>query len=89
MLLQGTCAVVEFSERSSIASLQEATETPEIKDECPVPFKSRIFTLTPKNPPSKASEQKPVHCHKQSTIPLEELIKKLCNADSVSFLFLI
>ncbi|XP_066484482.1 poly(A) RNA polymerase, mitochondrial [Tiliqua scincoides] len=80
----GTYAVVEFSERSSIASLQDVTGTPQIEDECPVPFKSRIFTLTLKNPPSQASEQKPVHCHKQSAIPVEELIKKLCNADSVS-----
>ncbi|KAJ6666762.1 hypothetical protein lerEdw1_020486 [Lerista edwardsae] len=78
----GTYAVVEFSERSGIASLQDATGIPQIEDECPVPFKSRIFTLTLKNPPSQALE--PVRYHKQSAVPVEALIKKLCNAESVS-----
>ncbi|XP_077159157.1 poly(A) RNA polymerase, mitochondrial [Paroedura picta] len=81
---RGTYAVVEFSQKDSIASLQDATSTPQFKDECPVPFKSRIFTLTLKNPPGQASEQMPVHLHKLSTVPLEVLIKKLCTADSVS-----
>ncbi|KAL8165004.1 UNVERIFIED_CONTAM: hypothetical protein K2H54_024247 [Gekko kuhli] len=80
----GTHAVVEFSEKDSIASLQDVTSTPQFKDECPVPFKSRIFTLTMKNPQSQASDQMPVHLHNLSTVPLEELIKKLHNADSVS-----
>ncbi|XP_053122112.1 poly(A) RNA polymerase, mitochondrial [Hemicordylus capensis] len=78
----GLYALVEFSERDSIASLQESTEIPRLQDDCPVPFKSRIFTLTLKNSPSQASE--PIHCHKQSTISFGELIKKLCNADSMS-----
>nr|XP_056713526.1 poly(A) RNA polymerase, mitochondrial [Euleptes europaea] len=80
----GTYAVVEFSEKGSIASLQDVTGTPQFRDECPVPFKSRIFTLTLKNPPSQASEQTPVHCRKLSTVPLGELMRKLYNANSVS-----
>ncbi|XP_054847994.1 poly(A) RNA polymerase, mitochondrial [Eublepharis macularius] len=80
----GTYAVVEFSEKDSIASLQGVTGNPQFKDECPVPFVSRIFTLTLKNPPSQASNQTPVHCHRLSTVPLGELIRKLCDANSVS-----
>ncbi|XP_062981445.1 poly(A) RNA polymerase, mitochondrial [Elgaria multicarinata webbii] len=80
----GTYAVIEFSEMDSIASLQDATGTPQFVDECPVPFKSRMFTLTLKNPPSQASEHTLIYCHKQTTIPVQELVKKLCNADSVS-----
>nr|XP_008110583.1 PREDICTED: poly(A) RNA polymerase, mitochondrial [Anolis carolinensis] len=78
----GIYAVIEFSELDSIASLQDATGMPQFEDDCPIPFKSRIFTLTLKNPPSQASE--PIHLHKQTTIPVGELVNKLCNADSVS-----
>ncbi|XP_067398666.1 poly(A) RNA polymerase, mitochondrial isoform X2 [Emydura macquarii macquarii] len=80
----GTYAVVEFSEKDSIASLQDVTRTPGIEEECAVPFKSRIFTLTLKNPSTQATDQTPVHCHKQSTIVINDLIQKLCSADSVS-----
>ncbi|XP_061442460.1 poly(A) RNA polymerase, mitochondrial [Rhineura floridana] len=80
----GMYAVVEFSEMDSIGSLQDATGTALLVDDSPVPFKSRIFTLTLKNPQSQASEQTPVYWHKQTTIPVGELVKKLCNANSVS-----
>ncbi|XP_037746852.1 poly(A) RNA polymerase, mitochondrial isoform X1 [Chelonia mydas] len=80
----GTYAVVEFSEKDSIASLQDITRTPGIEEECAVPFKSRLFTLTLKNPSIQAADQAPVHCHKQSTILVNDLVQKLCSADSVS-----
>ncbi|XP_077792929.1 poly(A) RNA polymerase, mitochondrial isoform X1 [Podarcis muralis] len=80
----GVYAVVEFSETDSIASLQDATGSVQLVDECPVPFKSRIFTITLKNPPSQASNQTPVYRHKQATIQVGELLTNLCNADSVS-----
>lgn len=84
LLLQGMYAVVEFSERDHITSLQDATGTPQFVDECPVPFKSRIFTLTLKNSTSQSSEQTPIHYHKQSPVSVGDLAKKLCDADSVS-----
>ncbi|XP_074841020.1 poly(A) RNA polymerase, mitochondrial isoform X2 [Carettochelys insculpta] len=80
----GTYAVVEFSEKDSIASLQDVTQTSGTKEECPVPFKSRLFTLTLKNPSTQDADQAPVHCHKQSTILLNDLVRKLCSSDSVS-----
>ncbi|KAF7245836.1 Poly(A) RNA polymerase, mitochondrial [Varanus komodoensis] len=80
----GTYAVIEFSEKGSIASLQNATGIPEFVEECPVPFKSRIFTLTPKDLRSQASALRSISCHKQTPIPDGELVKKLCSADSVS-----
>ncbi|XP_042331845.1 poly(A) RNA polymerase, mitochondrial [Sceloporus undulatus] len=78
----GVYAVIEFSGLDSIASLQEATGTPQFEDDCPIPFKSRILTLTLKNPPSQASEK--IHFHKQTTVPVGELMNALCNSDSVS-----
>uniref|UniRef100_A0A8D2LTM7 Mitochondrial poly(A) polymerase n=1 Tax=Varanus komodoensis TaxID=61221 RepID=A0A8D2LTM7_VARKO len=78
----GTYAVIEFSEKGSIASLQNATGIPEFVEECPVPFKSRIFTLTPKDLRSQASALRSISCHKQTPIPDGELVKKLCSADS-------
>uniref|UniRef100_K7GC07 Mitochondrial poly(A) polymerase n=1 Tax=Pelodiscus sinensis TaxID=13735 RepID=K7GC07_PELSI len=80
----GTYAVVEFSEKDSITSLQDVTRMPGIEEECAVPFKSRVFTLTLKNLSTQAADQAPVHCHKQATILVSELIQKLCSADSVS-----
>ncbi|XP_007426469.1 poly(A) RNA polymerase, mitochondrial isoform X2 [Python bivittatus] len=77
-------AVIEFSERESITSLQEVITIPELKDEYPVPFKSRVLTLMLKKQSDLVSEHTPVQCHRQTSIPVEKLVKKLCDADSVS-----
>uniref|UniRef100_A0A8C8S3E6 Mitochondrial poly(A) polymerase n=1 Tax=Pelusios castaneus TaxID=367368 RepID=A0A8C8S3E6_9SAUR len=80
----GTYAVVEFSEKESIASLQDVTRTPYVEKECTIPFKSRIFTLSLKNPVTQGADRPSVHYHKQSTILCKDLLQKLCRADNVS-----
>ncbi|XP_069504190.1 poly(A) RNA polymerase, mitochondrial [Ambystoma mexicanum] len=79
----GTHAVVEFSRLDSIESLCARTSIPYIKDDCVVPFKSRLFTLKSTTSLEQAFNQKPVECQKQSTIPINELIFKLSSAENI------
>ncbi|NXG41012.1 PAPD1 protein, partial [Psilopogon haemacephalus] len=79
----GIHALIEFSEKDSIASLQDAVGVPSAAEHY-VPFKSRLFTLTLNNRVSQAARETPVHLSPQSHIPVKELIQKLCHADSIS-----
>ncbi|NXW40792.1 PAPD1 protein, partial [Nyctiprogne leucopyga] len=81
---RGIHALIEFSEKDSIASLQDAVGIPSAAEHHVVPFKSRLFTFTLKNPVSQAAEEKPVHLSPQSHIPVKDLIQKLCHADNIS-----
>uniref|UniRef100_A0A8C8EAY7 Mitochondrial poly(A) polymerase n=1 Tax=Otus sunia TaxID=257818 RepID=A0A8C8EAY7_9STRI len=80
----GIHALIEFSEKNSIASLQDAIGIPSAVERHVVPFKSRLFTFMLKNPVSQAAEGTPVHLSPQSHIPVKDLIQKLCHADSIS-----
>ncbi|NWH64371.1 PAPD1 protein, partial [Geococcyx californianus] len=81
---RGIHALIEFLEKDSIASLQDAIRIPSTAEHHVVPFKSRLFTFTLKNPMSQAAEETPLHLSPQSHIPVKELIQKLCCADSIS-----
>ncbi|NXX66747.1 PAPD1 protein, partial [Spizella passerina] len=81
---RGISALIEFSEKSSIASLQDAVGIPSASEHHVVPFKSRLFTFTLKNPVSQHLEETPLHLSPQSHIPVKNLIEKLCLADSIS-----
>lgn len=81
---RGIHALIEFSEKSSVASLQAVTGIPKAAEHHVVPYKSRLFTFTLKNPGSQAAEERPVKISPQSHIPVNELIPKLCHADSIS-----
>ncbi|XP_030120290.4 poly(A) RNA polymerase, mitochondrial [Taeniopygia guttata] len=81
---RGISALVEFSEKSSIASLQDAVGIPSASEHHVVPFKSRLFTFTLKNPVSQHVEDTPLHLSPQCHIPVKDLIEKLCLADSIS-----
>ncbi|XP_017931315.1 poly(A) RNA polymerase, mitochondrial [Manacus vitellinus] len=81
---RGINALVEFSEKSSIASLQDAVGIPNAAEHHVVPFKSRLFTFTLKNPVSQPAEETPLHLSPQCHIPVTGLIQKLCLADSIS-----
>ncbi|MEE6467053.1 hypothetical protein FKM82_007132 [Ascaphus truei] len=75
----GTHAVVEFLDKESIESLRAGTRVPRAEDECTVPFKSRLFSLKSNVP----LDNTPVQYHKQSAIPISELIQKLCKAQNI------
>ncbi|XP_041344001.1 poly(A) RNA polymerase, mitochondrial [Pyrgilauda ruficollis] len=81
---RGISALIEFSEKSSIASLQDAVGIPSASEHHVVPFKSRLFTFTLKNPVSQHLEETPLHLSPQCHIPVKDLIEKLCLADSIS-----
>ncbi|NWV60440.1 PAPD1 protein, partial [Malurus elegans] len=81
---RGISALIEFSEKSSIASLQDAVGIPGASEHHVVPFKSRLFTFTLKNPVSQHVEETPLHLFPQCHIPVKDLIQKLCLADSIS-----
>ncbi|NXX10487.1 PAPD1 protein, partial [Podargus strigoides] len=81
---RGIHALIEFAEKNSISSLQDAIGIPSAAEYHVVPYKSRLFTFMLKNPLSQAAEEKPVHLSPQSHIAVNELIQKLCHADSIS-----
>ncbi|NXT99561.1 PAPD1 protein, partial [Buphagus erythrorhynchus] len=81
---RGISALIEFSDKSSIASLQDAVGIPSASEHHVVPFKSRLFTFTLKNPVSQHVEGTPLHLSPQCHIPVKDLIEKLCLADSIS-----
>ncbi|XP_074049166.1 poly(A) RNA polymerase, mitochondrial isoform X2 [Macrotis lagotis] len=79
----GIHAVIEFSKKESIASLQDATSIPRGETEFPIPFKSRFFHLNLKNPPKQTSNEMLIQCSKQSSPLNSDLMQMLCNAESV------
>ncbi|XP_068942487.1 poly(A) RNA polymerase, mitochondrial [Petaurus breviceps papuanus] len=79
----GIHAVIEFSKKESIASLQDATFIPRGETEFPIPFKSRFFHLNLKNPSNQTSDGMLVQCSNQSSPLNADLIQTLCNAESV------
>ncbi|NXW94493.1 PAPD1 protein, partial [Alopecoenas beccarii] len=81
---RGIHALIEFSEKNSIDSLQDAVGVPNAAEHHVVPFKSRLFTFTLKNPVSQAAGGTPVHLSPQFHIPVKDLVPKLCHADSIS-----
>nr|XP_033787341.1 poly(A) RNA polymerase, mitochondrial [Geotrypetes seraphini] len=79
----GTHAVVEFSEKESIELLQAQANIPSSNNESAVPFKSRLFTLKLTSALQVSGSKPSIQLQKQSTIPINELIQKLCLAESV------
>ncbi|XP_029444482.1 poly(A) RNA polymerase, mitochondrial [Rhinatrema bivittatum] len=79
----GTHAVVEFSEKESIESLRARASIPSSGDESAVPFKSRLFALKLTSVLESSDSQPSVQLQKQSTIPINELIQKLCLAENI------
>ncbi|XP_059585106.1 poly(A) RNA polymerase, mitochondrial isoform X2 [Alligator mississippiensis] len=80
----GPHAMVEFSERESIYSLQDVAQIACCSSVPGIPLKSRLFTLTPRQSLSQALDETSVHNYQHPTIPVEDLVQKLCCADSIS-----
>ncbi|XP_075127722.1 poly(A) RNA polymerase, mitochondrial [Leptodactylus fuscus] len=74
----GTHAVVEFVDLQSIASLLSATRIPNDDDIFVVPYKSRYIRVKT----SDVGQQFP-KCWPQSSIPMSNLIEKLCSAENI------
>ncbi|MGH0159716.1 UNVERIFIED_CONTAM: hypothetical protein FKN15_056526 [Acipenser sinensis] len=79
----GTYALVEFSKKESIASLQDGTIIPSIQQEATVPFKSRLVSLKLNNPGDLSSVPSTIQCLRQSAIPINELVQRLSGADTI------
>ncbi|XP_024605910.1 poly(A) RNA polymerase, mitochondrial [Neophocaena asiaeorientalis asiaeorientalis] len=79
----GLYAVVEFSQKESVASLQNVTRTPSLGTEAAIPFRSRYFNLKLKTPLNQTSEQPSVQCGTQSSPSSKKLFELLCCAESV------
>ncbi|XP_007188490.2 poly(A) RNA polymerase, mitochondrial [Balaenoptera acutorostrata] len=78
----GLYAVVEFSQKESVASLQNVTRTPSLGTEAAIPFRSRYFNLKLKPPLNQTSEQSSIQCRNQSSSS-KKLFELLCCAESV------
>uniref|UniRef100_A0A8C6Z1P3 Mitochondrial poly(A) polymerase n=1 Tax=Nothoprocta perdicaria TaxID=30464 RepID=A0A8C6Z1P3_NOTPE len=81
---RGIHALIEFSDKNSIASLQDVIGIPGATEHHVVPFKSRLFTFTMKNLVAQAAAETQIRLSPQSHIPVKDLIQKLCGADSIS-----
>nr|XP_030688206.1 poly(A) RNA polymerase, mitochondrial [Globicephala melas] len=79
----GLYAVVEFSQKESVASLQNVTRTPSLGTEAAIPFRSRYFNLKLKTPLNQTSEQSSIRCRNQSSPSSKKLFELLCCAESV------
>ncbi|XP_007103012.2 poly(A) RNA polymerase, mitochondrial isoform X1 [Physeter macrocephalus] len=79
----GLYAVVEFSQKESVASLQKVTRTPSLGTEAAIPFRSRYFNLKLKTPLNQTSEQSSIQCRNQSSPSSKKLFELLCCAESV------
>ncbi|XP_059765318.1 poly(A) RNA polymerase, mitochondrial [Balaenoptera ricei] len=79
----GLYAVVEFSQKESVASLQNVTRTPSLGTEAAIPFRSRYFNLKLKTPLNQTSEQSGIQCRNQSSPSSKKLFELLCCAESV------
>ncbi|KAM9671451.1 poly(A) RNA polymerase, mitochondrial isoform 1-T1 [Trichechus inunguis] len=77
----GLHAVVEFRQKGSVASLQDAACTPSLGTEAAVPFRSRFFSVKLKNPPT--SEKSSVQRSSQSPPSSKKLFELLCYAESI------
>ncbi|XP_069770601.1 poly(A) RNA polymerase, mitochondrial [Narcine bancroftii] len=79
----GIYALVEFSDKESIEAIQCSSTIPSLRHECAVPFKSRFFNLKNNHLGSLTATHSSVPRLKQSVIPLNELLQKLSEAESI------
>ncbi|XP_041817882.1 poly(A) RNA polymerase, mitochondrial [Chelmon rostratus] len=80
---QGTHVVVEFANRESVASLLEEAAIPSISHEAVVPFKSRLLSLKKLGSLDSPNQQSGQQCKPQTSIPINELIKRLSREESI------
>ncbi|XP_022047896.2 poly(A) RNA polymerase, mitochondrial isoform X1 [Acanthochromis polyacanthus] len=79
----GLYAVVEFAKREDVASLLERAVIPNVNHESMVPFKSRLLSLRNLSLVDLSNQQSGLQCHPQTTIPINEFIKRLSKEESI------
>ncbi|XP_006874089.1 PREDICTED: poly(A) RNA polymerase, mitochondrial [Chrysochloris asiatica] len=79
----GLHAVVEFCQKESVASLQDATYTPGLGAEAAIPFRSRFFSVKLKTAENQPSERSNVCCTNQSPPTSRKIFELLCYAESI------
>ncbi|XP_033494106.1 poly(A) RNA polymerase, mitochondrial [Epinephelus lanceolatus] len=79
----GVYAVVEFANRESVASLLEEAVIPNSSHESSVPFKSRLLTVRNIGSADSTRQQSGQQYQPQTSIPINELIKKLSREESI------
>ncbi|XP_077410634.1 poly(A) RNA polymerase, mitochondrial isoform X2 [Vanacampus margaritifer] len=77
----GIHAVVEFASQDSVYSLLDAASIPSNNHESLVPYKSRLMTL--RYLTEVTSQQSSKETHSQTTIPINDLIMRLCQEESI------
>ncbi|KAL1006747.1 hypothetical protein UPYG_G00076340 [Umbra pygmaea] len=75
----GMYAVVEFVHKESLTSLLNGTAIPCINHEATMPFKSRLLSLRNTGSVDQSAPQ----CQSQTTIPINDLIQRLSNENSI------
>uniref|UniRef100_A0A8C4DAM3 Mitochondrial poly(A) polymerase n=1 Tax=Dicentrarchus labrax TaxID=13489 RepID=A0A8C4DAM3_DICLA len=79
----GLYAVVEFAKRECVESLLEATKIPCLSNEFPMPFKSRLLSLSHYGSAASPNQQSGQQCQPQTTIPIDQLIDRLSRKESI------
>ncbi|XP_061877718.1 poly(A) RNA polymerase, mitochondrial-like [Entelurus aequoreus] len=79
----GTYAVVEFASREGVASLLEGAGIPNNGHESMVPYKSRLMSLKSLGSAELSKQPWSQHNHLQTTIPINNLMQKLCLEESI------
>ncbi|XP_031604981.1 poly(A) RNA polymerase, mitochondrial isoform X3 [Oreochromis aureus] len=80
----GVYAVVEFANQESVASLLEGVAIPGGSHESAVPFKSRLLSLRNLGSVDSSNQLSGWQCQPQTTIPINELIKRLSREESIN-----
>ncbi|XP_013768241.1 poly(A) RNA polymerase, mitochondrial [Pundamilia nyererei] len=79
----GVYAVVEFANQESVTSLLEGVAIPGGSHESAVPFKSRLLSLRNLGSVDSSNQLSGRQCQPQTTIPINELIKRLSREESI------
>lgn len=82
--MQGVYALVEFATRESVASLLDEAVIPTYSHEATVPFKSRLLSLKNLSSADQTNLQPNQQFQPQTSMPINQLINRLANEETVS-----
>lgn len=82
--MQGVYALVEFTNRESVASLLDEAVIPTCNHEAMVPFKSRLLSVKNLDSADQINLQLNQQFQPQTSMPINQLIKRLAKEKTVS-----